>query len=111
MATFTYAPDFDARQEVTPQVSKFVAGDGYEQRIQFGLHPAPAEWSLTFSKRTESERDAILDFLEARGGIENFTWVTPNGAEKLFICAEWQATQEAYNSNTIQATFFEVFEA
>lgn len=111
MATFTYAPDFQSAQESAPQVSKFVAGDGYEQRTQFGLHLSAATWRLAFTKRTDTERDEILAFLEARAAIEGFYWITPSGDRKLFVCAEWQVSQQGYNSSAINATFVEVFES
>jgi phage-related protein len=91
-------------------VRKFQAGDGYEQRIRFGLHTDPKEWSLTFANRTATERDNILVFLEARGGVESFDWTPPRGTAGKYVCEEWQATLSNCNNNQIQATFREVFE-
>jgi phage-related protein len=110
MATFTYTPSFEATESSKPRVRKFQAGDGYEQRIRFGLHTDPKEWSLTFSERSNTERDNILTFLEARGGVESFDWTPPRGTAGKYVCEDWQVTMRAYNFNTIQATFREVFE-
>lgn len=110
MATFTYVPSFSATESSKPQVRKFKAGDGYEQRIRFGLNTDPKEWSLTFSNRTDTERNNILTFLEARAGVESFDWTPPRGGAGKFICEEWQATLSNCNNNQIQATFKEVFE-
>jgi phage-related protein len=110
MATFTYIPSFEATESSKPRARKFQAGDGYEQRIRFGLQTDPKEWSLTFSERTNTERDAILAFLEARAAVESFDWTPPRGDAGKYVCEEWQVTMSAYNFNTIQATFREVFE-
>jgi phage-related protein len=110
MATFTWTPSFEATESSKPRAHKFQAGDGYEQRIRFGTHTDPKEWSLTFSERTNTERDAILTFLEARAAVESFDWTTPRGSAGKYICEEWQVTMRAYNFNTIQATFRQVFE-
>jgi phage-related protein len=110
MATFTYTPSFEATESSKPRVQKFQAGDGYEQRIRFGLNTDPKEWGLVFSERTDAERDGILSFLEARAAVENFDWTPPRGGAGKYVCEEWQVTMRAYNFNTIQATFREVFE-
>jgi phage-related protein len=110
MATFTWTPSFEATESSKPRVQKFMAGDGYEQRIRWGLHTDPKEWPLTFAERTDTERDAILDFLEARDAVESFNWTPPRGDAGKYVCEEWQVTMRAYNFNTIQATFRQVFE-
>lgn len=110
MATFTYTPSFEATEASKPRAQKFQAGDGYEQRIRFGLNTDPKEWSLTFANRDDIERDAIADFLEARGGVESFDWTTPRGIAGKFVCEEWQVTLSNCNNNQIRATFREVFE-
>lgn len=110
MATFTYTPSFEATESSQPRTRKFQAGDGYEQRIRFGLHTDPKEWSLTFSQRSDTERDDICAFLEARAGVESFDWTPPRGTAGKYVCEQWQVTLRAYNFNSIQATFREVFE-
>jgi phage-related protein len=110
MATFTWTPSFEATESSKPRVRKFQAGDGYETRIRFGLNTDPKEWPLTFAERTNTERDAILAFLEARAGAERFDWTSPRGIAGKYICEEWSCTLRAYNFNTIQATFRQVFE-
>lgn len=64
-----------------------------------------------FSERTNTERDNILAFLDARAGVESFNWTPPRGTAGKYICEEWQVTMRNYNFNTIQATFRQVFEA
>ena len=85
-------------------------GDGYEQRLRFGLNTDSKEWDLTFSERTDTERDQISDFLEARGAVESFDWTPPRGTAGKYVCEDWQITLRACNFNTIRAKFREVFE-
>jgi phage-related protein len=110
MATFTFSPSFEATESSKPRVRKFTSADGYEQRIRFGLHTDPKEWSLTFSNRTDTERDDITAFLDARGGVESFDWIPPRGVAGKYVCEDWQVTLSNCNNNQIQATFREVFE-
>lgn len=110
MATFTYTPSFEATESSKPRVRKFQAGDGYEQRVTFGLHANPKEWSLVFSNRTDTERDQITAFLDARAGVEAFDWTPPRGSAGKYVCEEWQVTLSNCNNNQIRATFREVFE-
>ena len=110
MATFTWSPSYEPTEVSKPRVRRFQAGDGYEQRIRFGLNTDPKDWNLSFNERSNTERDEILTFLEARGAYESFDWTPPRGSSGKFVCAEWQLTMRAYNFNTIQATFRRVFE-
>lgn len=110
MSTFTYAPSYDPVEVSRPRVRTFKAGDGYEQRIRFGLNTDPKEWTLVFKERSITERENILSFFEARGGYESFDWTPPRGTAGRYVCAEWQTTMTSANYSTIQATFRQVFE-
>jgi phage-related protein len=41
MATFSYTPDFGATKKSQPAVRTAKFGDGYEQRVQFGINQNP----------------------------------------------------------------------
>lgn len=110
MATFTYTPSFEATEVSKPRVRRFQAGDGYEQRITFGLNTDPKEWQLVFSNRDDTERDAIASFLETQGGTTSFDWTPPRGTAGKYVCEDWQITLSNCNNNQIRATFREVFE-
>lgn len=110
MATFTIAPSYEAVEVSKPRVRKTALGDGYEQRIRFGLNTDAKQWRLTFSERTDSERETILAFFEARGGYESFTWTPPRGPSGQFVCEDWDTTVRRCNRNTIVAVFRRVFE-
>ena len=107
MATFTYIPSFSATESSKPRVRTFKAGDGYEQRVRFGLRTDPKEWQLTFSERTDTEAGGILAFLEARGGAESFDWTPPQrlGGNRLlwsegFDNAVWEKFFASITPNT-----------
>ena len=110
MATFTFTPSFEATEVSKPRVSKIQYGDGYEMRATFGLNVDPKEWPLTFAERADTERDNILAFFEARGGVESFDWTPPRGTAGKYVCEEWQVSLRSCNFNTIQAKFREVYE-
>lgn len=110
MSTFAFTPSYEATESSKPRVRTTQFGDGYQQRIRFGLHTDPKEWSLQFANRTDTERDAIAAFLEARGGVESFTWTPPRGTAGKYICEDWQITLSNCNNNQVRATFKEVFE-
>lgn len=110
MATFTYTPSFEATESSQPRVRKTAFGDGYEQRVTFGLRRDPKEWTLVFANRTDAERDNITSFLEARGGYESFDWTPPRGTAGKYVCESWQVTLSNCNNNQIRATFRQVFE-
>ena len=110
MTVFTWTPSFEATESSKPRVRNFQAGDGYQNRVRFGLHTDAKEWSLQFANRTDAERDEIAAFLEAQGGVDSFDWTPPRGTAGKYICEEWQVTLSNCNKNQIRATFKQVFE-
>jgi phage-related protein len=111
MATFTYMPSFTASESSQPLVRKVQFGDGYSQRLRYGLNTDPKSWRLTFLNRNDAERENILTFFEARAGSESFDWTPPRGSAGKYICSEWNMDMLNCNNNTITATFVEVFES
>lgn len=112
MATFTYAPDNTVPVTPKPRVRKITFGDGYEQRSGSGINLLPREWALTFNTRTKAERDLIVGFLDARGGIEAFDWTPPEAVASVkVVCDSWPDSRVRANIYNITATFRQVFEA
>ena len=111
MATFpSIAPTYGAQKTSQPAVRKVQFGDGYIQRLTFGLNQNPKSWSLTWEV-SEANADTIEDFLDARGGAESFDWTPPDTATSYkWICGEWTKTIPYLNRATITATFVQVFE-
>ena len=111
MATFpSIAPTYGAQKTSQPAVRKVQFGDGYSQRLTFGLNQNPKSWSLTWEV-SEANADTIEDFLDARGGAESFDWTPPDTATSYkWICEQWTKTIPYLNRATISATFTQVFE-
>lgn len=111
MVTFTYAPDYGATARRQPRVKTVKFGDGYEFRQAESINNLPEIWDLTFSNMSETDGNAIDDFLIARNGQSNFDWTPPGGSEGKYICRDWGKTYAKGNRITINATFEQVFEA
>ncbi len=124
MATFddatvgcTTAVSFAATGTQTPNIRTTRMGDGYEQRVEFGLNPSPKTWDIVFKNRTDVDRDKILAFLQERNGKESFDWMDPQQSTmsagssfKRYKCREWTYEMLAFNVNDISVTFEQVFE-
>lgn len=111
MATFTYTPDFGAQKTTRPAVRSVKFGDGYEQRLTYGLNTQPQSWNLTFSVRDDAEANGIESFLATEAGVGWFYWTPPGAAGPLkFVCREWQRSIDRNDMNTVSATFDEVFD-
>ena len=112
MATFpSITPTYGTRKTNNPIVKTTQFGDGYQQRVQFGLNQNPKVFSLTFNV-SETDADTIETFLDARGGTESFDFTPPGEtSSSKFICRSWTKSMPYNNRATINATFEEVFEA
>jgi len=111
MATFpSVTPTYGAQKNSAPNVRVARFGDGYEQRVAFGLQQNPKVWNLTWNV-SETDSDTIEAFLDARGAVEAFEW-TPLGesTEYKWVCEQWTKSIPYNNRATINATFRQVFE-
>lgn len=104
-------PSYGLRKISSPSVRQVQFGDGYSQRIVFGLNQNLKSYSPVWNNISETDADTISNFLDARGGSESFTWTPPgeSGSSK-FICQSWSKTISYKNRATIQAAFKEVAE-
>ena len=115
MATFpSITASYGAQKTSRPKVRTVQFGDGYEQRVMYGVpsHMSPKEWSLTWQNITEANADTIETFLDARAADgASFDWTPPDEATAYkWVCAEWSKTIPYNNRATITATFRQVFE-
>ena len=112
MATFpSITPTYGVQKRSAPNIRKVQFGDGYEQRLSFGLNQNPKTYNLTFQV-SETDADTIETFLDARAGDNAAFDFTPPGelASSKFVCETWSKSIPYLNRATIQATFREVFE-
>jgi len=111
MATFpSITPTYGIQKKSQPNVRIAQFGSGYSQRTTFGLNQNPKVYNLTF-EISETDADTIEDFLDARGGVENFDFTPPGDSSGKYICRNWSKSIPYLNRATIQATFEQVFEA
>jgi phage-related protein len=106
---FSWKPDLGAQQTIKPAVTQTKFGDGYELRVASGINFKPRSWSVTLSKALNEAMD-ILNFLEARGGVESFSWTDPLNRVGTYVCREWNVNQKVFGVYAVSATFDEVFE-
>ena len=111
MATFpSINPTYGASKRSQPTVRNVQFGDGYSQRLRFGLNTDLKVWSLKFEV-SETDADTIETFLEARGGAESFDWSPPDESDTYkWICQDWSKSIPYLNRATITATFQQVIE-
>lgn len=112
MATFpAITPTYGVQKQNAPIVRTVQFGDGFEQRLTFGLNQNPKTFNLTFEV-SETDADTIEAFLDARAADNaNFDFTPPGESSSLkFVCESWNKTIPYLNRATIQATFRQVFE-
>ena len=112
MATFpSITPTYGAQKNSKPTIRTTQFGDGYQQRVTFGLNQNPKQWSLTWNV-SETDADTIEAFLDARAAdAASFDWTPLDEATSYkWICLEWSKTIPYLNRATITATFQQVFE-
>ena len=112
MATFpNISPNYGASKKAQPRVRAIEFGSGYSQRATFGINQDPKVWTLSWENRSSADANAIEDFLEARGGVESFSWTPPDDTVAYkWICQDWTKVMPYSNLFNISATFIQVFE-
>lgn len=108
MATFTFTPDQGVNLTKSPRVRNAQFGDGYQQRVADGINTQPRRWSLSFN-RNSTDVASIEAFLVARNGVESFDWTPYTGSAGKWVCSEWTLTELSPDSQSLSATFTEVF--
>lgn len=107
---FSWKPDLGASQTAKPNVHQTKFGDGYELRAKIGINSNPKTWKIKIT-RDGVTAQAILAFLDAREGLESFTWTDPMGVTTgIYVCREWSSVQANPGVYEITATFEQVFE-
>jgi len=104
MESFNWQPDYQLKRKRKPEKYSISFGDGYSQQIAVGVNLLRQTFDLSFSNNFAIIY-AIEQFLESRGGVEDFLWTTPNGDNLIFYCKEWSVDYSTYANNTLSATF------
>ena len=88
-------------------------GDGYEQVQPDGLNARRAVWRLTWQTLSRAQADAIVTFLDARGGAAVFDWTPPgDAAASQFRCPQWSPPRPEAGDDvfSVTATFRQAFD-
>jgi phage-related protein len=112
MATFpAYDPTYSATKTSQPKIRTTQFGDGYQQRVTFGLNQNAKEWRLTFSV-SDADADIIEAFLDDRAADgASFDWTPPDGNTSYkWTCFSWTRELFDFERSKIDVTFMQVFE-
>ena len=96
------------------RVNSIQFGEGYSQEASDGLNPLMITVNVVHDNITDATLLAILTLLRAKKGAAYFTW-TPTipgytDHQRKFKCDSWVPRPLQYNSNSLTASFREVFE-
>lgn len=105
-------PDYDAIRSSAPKIRATQFGDGYTQRLKFGLNINPRVWTLKWTAKDSTDADAIEAFFDARSDDgASFDWIPPDeSSTSKWVCLNWSRQHNYANVNEIQAKFQQVFE-
>lgn len=101
------------KEQTTPRVLRAQFGDGYTQRAIDGLNNLPRTLNVTWANFSDTDIQTLVDFFEARAGVEAFDWMQPKDTStRQYIASVWNrtATAPAFEVSTLTATFEEVFD-
>lgn len=83
-------PSVRSQPSVEVNVLEGGFGDGYAQDVTEGVNSTRRSWNLVWQGLTETHRNNLVDFIEARRGVEPFTWTAPgDGAPRKWTCRRW----------------------
>lgn len=112
MATFPdYQPLYTPVKVSQPLVRVTRFGDGYEQRLSYGLNQNPKAWQMVF-EMSDEEANVVEAFLDARADDgTSFDWQAPDqDAAQKWVCDSWDRQLWNYDRSKISVTFRQVFE-
>lgn len=112
MATFpSYKPTYSANKRSEPRIRTAQFGDGYQERVTFGINQNPKQWSLTFNV-SDTDADVIETFLNDRAvDCASFDWTPPDTTTSYkWICPNWDREMFDIDRSRITVTFQQVFE-
>ena len=111
MANFpSINPSYGLTKSSSPKVLETRFGDGYSDRLVFGLNQDLKVYQPRWENLSETDADTIENFLVARKGQESFDWTPPGDSAGKYICSSWRKTIPYTNRATISATFHQVAE-
>jgi phage-related protein len=96
--------------EETAKVLTAQFGNNYAQRAGDGINSISGSYAITFENLSRDECSTIVDFFRERAGYKGFVFIVPGEVdERLWRCEKWNRTHVDPISDTLTATFTEVF--
>lgn len=103
-------PDWGYSRDRQPKILEVPFGDGYEVTAKDGINNNPIIINFKWGDIDETERDLIIDFLDARGGSESFDYTIPDElTSRTFKCKAYADSYFALDAYEVTATFEEKF--
>ncbi|WII95013.1 phage tail protein [Moraxella haemolytica] len=109
MKTFTWKMNMGASASTRHAVSKTQFGDGYAQRVSFGINNKATDWTGTIRGDLATIIKPVMAFLDEHKGILPFLWANPHGETKKYICQDYDVKQRKGNFWEISLKFEQTF--
>lgn len=107
---FTWIPSYDSSQDSEAKLRVTSFGDGYSQRAAVGINNIADTWSLSFSNRSTSEKQAIINFFRDHRDGRSFTWTPYDDVNEIKVyCSKWKSSSAGYDIYNISCTFMRVY--
>lgn len=90
-------PDAPVQGNSKPNINTARFGDGYKRRSPQGLNHIDRTKAISFSNIHAAEKDALLQFLDARKGTEPFWWQQPNELMRRWVATNWADEQQGFD--------------
>ena len=104
-------PSASTTQTRSPKIYLAEYGDGYEQRAAAGINTRRLEASVSWDGLTHSHANIILQFFEARGAHEPFTYtLLPDTVNRRWVCSSFGRAEIDSHGSTVSASWREVFD-
>lgn len=106
---FFFEPDIGMQNDVNIRVDKIEFKNSFTQRMKTRRNLSVTDFSYQFSNLTTKEAQAIMHFLENKGGYRRFKHSPPSvyDREKVFYCPSWSHVFKYENSHDIQVSLVE----
>lgn len=114
MALATFTPPFDPSVGMTRKYELKILecefGDGYTQATADGVNHKRKIYDLTWDVLTDAQADAIVSFLESKGGFTPFYFNPPGESSPVKVTSkDWTVTFNRLGYRTVRATFRQSF--
>lgn len=109
LKTFKWKLNMGASVGVKHSVTKTQFGDGYAQRVSFGINNKRKDWTGAKTGDYASVIVPIMNFIDEHAGVKPFLWTDPHGHTNKYICQDYDIAQRKGNFWQISLKFEQVF--